>query len=60
MLLPTIRTAADYRAQAAHIREFVQTVKDDDQLRAVLLEAAARLESLAADGERSGAERSAA
>jgi hypothetical protein len=47
MLIPKIKTAADYRLQAAHIREFLQTVHDDDQLRTVLLEAAARLDQLA-------------
>lgn len=47
MLIPKIKTAADYRSQAAHIREFLQTVHDDDQLRTVLLEAAARLDQIA-------------
>jgi hypothetical protein len=49
MLIPKIRTAAAYRAQAAHIREFIETVRDDDQLKAVLLDAAARLDRLAED-----------
>lgn len=47
MLIPKTRIAADYRLQAAHIREFLETVHDDDQLRAVLLNAAARLDRLA-------------
>jgi hypothetical protein len=47
------RTAADYRLQAAHIREFLKTVHSDDQLRTVLLDAAARFERLAAEAERS-------
>jgi hypothetical protein len=54
MLLPKNRTAADYRLQAAHIREFLQTVHDDGQLRAVLLDAVERLDRLADEGERSG------
>lgn len=49
MLIPKIKTAAGYRLQAAHIREFLQTVHDDDQLRTVLLEAAARLDQLATE-----------
>ena len=47
MLFPTTRTAAEYRSQAAHIREFLATVHDDDQLRTVLLDAVARLDVLA-------------
>ena len=53
MLIPKIKTAADYRLQAAHIREFLETVHDDDQLRTVLLEAAARLDQLADEIDRS-------
>lgn len=51
MLIPKIRSSADYRAQAAHIREFLETVHDDDQLRAVLLDAATRLDQLANEAE---------
>jgi hypothetical protein len=51
MLIPKIRTAADYRVQAVHIREFLETIRDDDQLRAVLLDAAARLDELADNAE---------
>lgn len=51
MLLAKTRTAADYRVQAAHIREFLETVHDDDQLRTVLLDAAARLDRLAAEAD---------
>jgi hypothetical protein len=47
MLIPQTRTAADYRLQAAHIREFLATVHDDEQLRGVLLDAVARLDRLA-------------
>lgn len=46
MLFPTARTAADFRSQAAHIREFLATVHDDEQLRKVLLDAVARLDAL--------------
>jgi len=49
MLIPKNRTAAAYRLQAAHIREFLETVLEDDHLRAVLLDAAARLDRLAED-----------
>jgi hypothetical protein len=52
MLIPKVRTAADYRLQAVHIREFLETVRDDDQLRAVLLDAAARLDELADNADR--------
>ena len=51
MLIPKSRTAADYRLQADHIREFLETVHDDDQLRAVLLDAAARFDRLAEETE---------
>lgn len=54
MLLPKNRTAAEYRLQAAHIREFLQTVRDDDQLRSVLLDAVERLDRLADQAGRSG------
>jgi hypothetical protein len=47
------RRAADYRLQAAHIREFLETIHDDDQFRTVLLDAAARFERLAAEADRS-------
>jgi hypothetical protein len=47
VLIPKARTAADFRLQAAHIREFLETVRDDEQLRAVLLDAATRLDQLA-------------
>jgi hypothetical protein len=47
MLIPKIRTSAHYRLQAKHLREFLETVHNDDQLRAVLLDAAARFDRLA-------------
>ena len=46
MLIPKTRTAADYRLQAAHIREFLETVHDDE-LRNVLLNVVQRLDLLA-------------
>jgi hypothetical protein len=49
MLMPRKRTAAHYRLQAAHVREFIETIHEDVQLRAVLVEAAARLDQLAAE-----------
>lgn len=52
MLISKRRTAADYRLQADHIREFLETVHDDDQLRTVLLDAAARFDRLAVEAER--------
>jgi hypothetical protein len=60
MLFAATRTAAHYRLQAAHIREFIQTIGDDDQLRAVLLDAVARLEWLADEAERASMRMSAA
>jgi hypothetical protein len=45
MLLPKTRTAADYRLQAAHIREFLQTVHDD-QLHSILRDVASRLDRM--------------
>jgi small-conductance mechanosensitive channel len=41
------RTAADYRAQAAHIREFLKTLHENDPLRSALLDVAARCDRLA-------------
>jgi hypothetical protein len=54
MLVSTGQTAAHYRQQAAHIREFLVTVRDDDRLLAILVNVAARFERLAdeADGNR--------
>jgi hypothetical protein len=52
MLLPKRRASADCRIQAAHLREFLHTVRDDDRLRAVLLDAAARLDQLAEELDR--------
>lgn len=52
MLIPKTRTSADYRVQAAHIREFLKTVHDDEQLRIVLLDAAERLDQLAEELDR--------
>ena len=49
MLIPNTRTSAHYRLQADHIREFLNTVHNDDQLRSVLLDAATRLDRLAAE-----------
>lgn len=57
MLIPKPRTAADYRLQAAHIREFLETVHDDDQLRVVLLEAGAHLDRIADEEDRSNSMR---
>jgi hypothetical protein len=51
MLFPKRRTSAHYRLQAAHVREFLATVRDDVQLRTVLLDAAERLDRLAAEAE---------
>jgi hypothetical protein len=45
------RTATHYRLQAAHLREFLETVHDDDQLRCILLDAAVRLDRLAEQAE---------
>jgi len=47
----------DYRLQAAHIREFLDSVNDDDQLQTVLLDAIARLDQLAEDLDRSESRR---
>ena len=57
MLIAKTRTSADYRLQAAHIREFLESVKDDDQLQTVLLDAIARLDQLAEDLDRSESRR---
>ena len=46
MLISRNRSAADYRLQAAHIREFLETVSDD-RLRYELLDAAFRFDQLA-------------
>ena len=46
MLFPKERTAADYRVQAAHIREFLKT-NQDDRLRSTLIDVASRLDRLA-------------
>jgi hypothetical protein len=46
MLFPKERTAADYRVQAAHIREFLKT-NQDDRLRFRLIDVASRLDWLA-------------
>jgi hypothetical protein len=48
MLISVTRTAGHYRLQAAHIREFLDTVHDDDELRSILLDAAARFDQMAA------------
>jgi hypothetical protein len=46
MLFPKTRTAADYRLQAAHIREFLETLHDD-QLHSILRDVASRLDRMA-------------
>ena len=57
MLIAKTRTSVDYRLQAAHIREFLESVNDDDQLQTVLLDAIARLDQLAEDLDRSESRR---
>jgi len=46
MLPPMNRTASDYRVQAAHLREFLETVHDD-RLRNELFVVALRFDRLA-------------
>ena len=46
MLMPRKRSAAYYHLQAAHIREFLETVSDD-RLRYELLDAAFRFDQMA-------------
>jgi hypothetical protein len=46
MPISSKRTAAQYRLQAAHLREFLATVHDE-QLHSILLDAALRFERLA-------------
>jgi hypothetical protein len=43
------RTAADYRKQAEHLREFIVTIRNDERLRLLLLSAVAKLEMLAGE-----------
>jgi hypothetical protein len=57
MLIRKIKTAAEYRLQAEQVQGFLETVHDDDQLRTVLLDAAARLHGLAEEPDRSEAKK---
>jgi hypothetical protein len=47
MLVSNSQTATQYRLQAVHIREFLATVRNDDRLRAILINVAARFDRLA-------------